>query len=232
MRKPLLLWTVISCAIALAATAARGDSAPATAPVNDFQAKVTPLLERYCYECHGDGSDAGDLEMDQYKTLDAVRGDVKTWQKVIQYARTQTMPPPKADQPTQEERDLLVQTLHRELYQIDPANPDPGRVTIRRLNRAEYRNTIRDLIGVSFDPTIDFPQDDTGYGFDNIADVLTLPPMLMEKYLAATERILDEAVPSDRMEHRERIVSATDARANFDRAAQAAPDGWVALSSA
>ena len=68
---------------------------------------------------------------------------------------------------------------------------DPGRVTIRRLNRAEYNNTIRDLVGVDFRPADDFPSDDVGYGFDNIGDVLTLPPILFEKYLAAAEKIAE-----------------------------------------
>ena len=67
---------------------------------------------------------------------------------------------------------------------------DPGRVTIRRLNRAEYNNTIRDLCGVDFKPADDFPADDVGYGFDNIGDVLSFPPILLEKYLAAADKIL------------------------------------------
>ncbi|HEV2294378.1 MAG TPA: DUF1592 domain-containing protein [Tepidisphaeraceae bacterium] len=205
---------------------------PATAPAGEFHRTVLPLLQKYCYECHGDGMDSGDLEMDSYKSLQDMRNDIKTWQKVLQYARTQTMPPPKADQPTQAERDALVEALHRELYQIDPANPDPGRVTVRRLNRSEYRNTIRDLIGVTFDPTIDFPQDDTGYGFDNIGDVLTLPPMLMEKYLAAAERILDGAIPTDSMESRERRVAANRAqRSNKPSADDGSAAEWVKLSS-
>ena len=71
---------------------------------------------------------------------------------------------------------------------------DPGRVTIRRLNRSEYNNTIRDLIGIDFHPADDFPSDDVGYGFDNIGDVLSMPPILMEKYLAAAETISEEAI--------------------------------------
>src|SRR5262249_44598471 len=71
---------------------------------------------------------------------------------------------------------------------------DPGRVTLRRLNRAEYNNTIRDLVGVGFKPADDFPSDDVGYGFDNIGDVLTLPPTLMGKYLAAAEEIAESAI--------------------------------------
>ncbi|HYO09797.1 MAG TPA: DUF1592 domain-containing protein [Tepidisphaeraceae bacterium] len=201
----------------------------------DFQSHVRPLLQRYCFECHGDGSSAGELDLDTFNSTADVLSGQATWQKVIRYARTQTMPPPDADrQPTQAEREELVAALQRQLF--DPARPDPGRITLRRLNRTEYRNTIRDLLGVSFDPTIDFPQDDTGYGFDNIADVLTLPPMLMEKYLAAAEKALDEAVPTGRTERQERKVAATDAKPSFDTSAAPAGDaagsGWVALSSA
>src|SRR6266542_3399531 len=78
-------------------------------------------------------------------------------------------------------------------FRCDCDHPDPGRVTLRRLNRAEYNNTIRDLVGVDFQPADDFPADDSGYGFDNIGDVLSLPPALLEKYLAAARRILNKA---------------------------------------
>jgi hypothetical protein len=82
------------------------------------------------------------------------------------------------------------------VFAIDPQNPDPGRVTVRRLNRVEYRNTIRDLMGVDFDTEKEFPPDDAGYGFDNIGDVLTLPPMLLEKYLTAARAVVTKAVPT------------------------------------
>ena len=80
-------------------------------------------------------------------------------------------------------------------FGIDPSDPDPGRVTVRRLNRVEYRNTIRDLLGVDYDTTSEFPSDDTGHGFDNNGDVLTLSPLLLEKYLAAATTIIARAVP-------------------------------------
>ncbi len=72
--------------------------------------------------------------------------------------------------------------------------PDPGRVTARRLNRAEYNHTVRDLLGVDIDPADDFPQDDSGYGFDDIGDALSLSPVLMEKYLSAAENVAREAL--------------------------------------
>ncbi len=81
-------------------------------------------------------------------------------------------------------------------FHIDPANPDPGRVTIRRLNRVEYANTIHDLMGVDFKADEEFPPDDTGYGFDNIGDALNVSPMLLEKYMQAAETIVARAVPT------------------------------------
>src|SRR5436309_1484037 len=83
---------------------------------------------------------------------------------------------------------------------VRSAPKDPGRVTLRRLNRAEYNNTVRDLCGIDFTPADDFPSDDVGYGFDNIGDVLSMQPILMEKYMAAADRILDAAIkPAERI---------------------------------
>ena len=89
----------------------------------------------------------------------------------------------------------MTTTIERELDRLDQnIKPDPGRITARRLNRTEYRNTIRDLLGVDFQATQEFPTDDSGEGFDNIADVLTISPLLAEKYLSAAERISARAL--------------------------------------
>src|SRR3989442_11384970 len=99
------------------------------------------------------------------------------------------MPPEKKPQPTAGERDLFLTFLDQQLAAVDcTKGRDPGRVTIRRLNRAEYNNTIRDLLAVTLQPAGDFPADDVGYGFDNIGDVLSMTPLLVEKYLTAAER--------------------------------------------
>ena len=90
---------------------------------------------------------------------------------------------------------LLADWIKRDVFEIDPDDPDPGRGTIRRLNRAEYRNTIRDLMGYDFKAEEEFPPDDSGYGFDNIADVLSVSPLLLEKYIQAAESIVTAAVP-------------------------------------
>jgi hypothetical protein len=144
---------------------------------------------------------------------------------------TEEMPPDDADlQPSQEERDAISGWIEHELYHLDPANPDPGRVTIHRLNRAEYDNTIRDLVGVDFHPADDFPADNSGYGFDNVSDVLSLSPMLLEKYVAAARRVLDQAIPTEivhcRTTHLRANLMAVGFNADGDRG-----DGWMPLGS-
>ncbi len=158
---------------------------------------VRPLLEKYCYTCHGNGKKKADLALDAYQDEAAIQNDRKTWGKILHHVRTREMPPENKPQPTQAERDLIANWIELEVFKCDCKHPDPGRVTLRRLNRAEYNNTVRDLVGVNFQPADDFPTDDIGYGFDNIGDVLSLPPILLEKYLAAATKILDAAIITD-----------------------------------
>jgi Protein of unknown function (DUF1592)/Protein of unknown function (DUF1588)/Protein of unknown function (DUF1587)/Protein of unknown function (DUF1585)/Protein of unknown function (DUF1595)/Ca-dependent carbohydrate-binding module xylan-binding/Planctomycete cytochrome C len=156
--------------------------------------EVLPVLNRYCWDCHGDGISKGDVALDRFTNATAVLSDRKLWERVLHTIASGDMPPPKKSQPSPAERQQVVRWLESTLFPVDPERPDPGRVTLRRLNRTEYDYTIRDLVGVSFQPAADFPEDDVGYGFDNIGDVLSLPPLLLEKYLAAAEAILDEAI--------------------------------------
>src|SRR5688572_1575480 len=101
-------------------------------------------------------------------------------------------------QPAKEEVESITGWIGQALAYCDCSGPrDPGRVAIHRLNRTEYNNTIRDLVGVDFQPAADFPPDDTGYGFDNIADVLTMSPLLLEKYLSAAEQVMDKAIVTE-----------------------------------
>ena len=105
------------------------------------------------------------------------------------------MPPDDQDQPTAEQKSLIQHWLDAQFSRPVPlAEQDPGRMTVHRLNRAEYNNTIRDLVGVDFKPADDFPTDDVGYGFDNIGDVLSVSPILLEKYLRAAQRIVEQAL--------------------------------------
>ena len=158
-----------------------------------FQSRIKPLLSKYCFGCHGDKK-KGDLDLRVYTDEASVLRDRTTFAKVMKNLQAHEMPPEKKPQPTAEEREIITAWIQSEIFQCDCDHPDPGRVTIRRLNRAEYNNTIRDLVGVDFQPADDFPADDSGYGFDNIGDVLSLPPVLLEKYLIAARRILNQAI--------------------------------------
>jgi hypothetical protein len=162
-----------------------------------FRTEIEPLLVRYCYDCHGDGSREGDFRMDTFKDLSAHLGDREHWMPVWRNLRSQIMPPSDEDQPGPEETRKLLSWIEAEVFKLDPKNPDPGRVTLRRLNREEYRNAVFDLLGVEYDTAEAFPPDDTGYGFDNIGDVLSISPLLMEKYLTAAEEVVNLALPDD-----------------------------------
>jgi hypothetical protein len=178
----------------LAIAAGTVDAGAASAKPLSYEKQVLPLLEKYCYSCHGGGKKKGDLALDAYKDPASAVSDPKTWEKVMQNLGTHVMPPENKPQPNATERDLIVRWVETHVFHCDCDHPDPGRVTLRRLNRAEYNNTIRDLVGVDFQPADDFPADDSGYGFDNIGDVLSVPPVLIEKYLAAAEKILHAAI--------------------------------------
>lgn len=182
----------------------------------EFRREIRPWLENYCFDCHADGANKGNVSFDEFKSDDAALADRELWLHVLKNLRAGLMPPAKKSQPTPAEKERVAQWIKRSVFAADPQNPDPGRVTIRRLNRVEYRNTIRDLLNVDFDTATAFPADDTGYGFDNIGDVLTLPPMLLEKYVVAANKIVSEAVPDVSKVVRERIVPGRQFRNGKD----------------
>ena len=113
--------------------------------------------------------------------------------RVADNLRTQNMPPEGEPRPNDEELETINSWLDTALL---ADNRGAGRVAIRRLNRAEYNNTIRDLVGLDLHPADEFPSDDVGYGFDNIGEVLSTPPVLLEMYLAAAEKVIGEAFRS------------------------------------
>lgn len=193
-----------------------------------YEKQILPMLDRYCFSCHGNGKTKGDFSLDPYKSQTDAMNDPKVWQKVLENVRSHTMPPEKKPQPKAEEMEMLSKWVENQVFACDCDNPDPGRVTLRRLNRAEYNNTIRDLVGVNFQPADDFPADDSGYGFDNIGDVLSVPPVLMEKYLAAAEKIIETAVlPQAPGAERVRRFPAVDLSGSAPTDAQ---DGWMKLT--
>ncbi len=130
--------------------------------------------------------------------------DLEVWDKVAQRVRDKEMPPARRPQPTAAERDRITAWIASVSANASDciSRKDPGRVTLRRLNRTEYNNTIHDLLGVHFHPADDFPSDDVGNGFDNIGDVLTVPPLLLEKYLAASEKLVSAALAAPELRKR------------------------------
>ncbi len=172
---------------------------------NRFRDEVQPILKEFCYDCHGDGAKKGGVVLDEFGSPDElVKPDL--WLKVLKNTRAGLMPPHGKPHPQDADLSRLEKWVKYSAFAIDPENPDPGRVTLRRLNRVEYRNTIHDLMGIDFHAEAEFPPDDTGYGFDTIGDVLTVSPMLLEKYLAAAQSIVSEAVPTVSMSIPELVV--------------------------
>lgn len=173
-------------------------AAAATAPdplETSFRQELQPLLDKYCYDCHGNGNDKGGVQLDTFENAAALR-DHALWSRALRNVRTGLMPPVAEGKLPADDAEKIMQWIKRQAFGLDPARPDPGRVVVHRLNRAEYRNTIRDLIGVDYDTQKEFPADDTGHGFDNIGAVLTISPMLLEKYLDAAQAIIAQSVPT------------------------------------
>ena len=161
-----------------------------------FAEDILPMLERYCYQCHGDGEEKGGVALDQYQTERDVQKGYRLWEQLHKFIIAGEMPPEHIKKrPSKSEQELLAGWTRHALdkfYKSSP--PDPGRVTVRRLNRAEYNNVVRDLMYVDFNPANDFPADDSGHGFDNIGDVLTVSPLLLEKYINAAEKIATKVI--------------------------------------
>ncbi len=164
-------------------------------PQKYFEDEILPLLDDYCLGCHSTRRKKAGLDLERFKKASDIVRNRKEWSKVVHALRIREMPPENKDQPTEDERIQLADWIESQLDTLDcKGKPKPGRVTARRLNRNEYDNTVRDLLGVKLKPSKNFPSDNVGYGFDNIGDVLSLPPLLLEKYLDAAEAVLSEAL--------------------------------------
>ncbi len=190
--RPLLSSLVFVSLVLSGATAVRSAS---TKPQTEFAQTVQPFLAKNCVSCHSAKAKVGGLDLEAYKTVDAVAQANAEWAKILQKIRSGEMPPKGLPRPEAGQVAAVTKWIEDEFVREEKLiKPDPGRITARRLNRAEYNNTIRDLLGVDFQPASDFPQDDSSFGFDNIADTLSLSPVLMEKYMVAAERVSQMAL--------------------------------------
>ncbi|MDQ3009381.1 MAG: DUF1592 domain-containing protein [Acidobacteriota bacterium] len=160
-----------------------------------FKQTVQPFLAEHCIGCHDANSKSGGLNLEVFQDAAALAQHREIWEEVLLRLQTGQMPPKGMPRPDKAIVETITRWIMQEFARADRlVKPDPGRITARRLNRAEYNNTVRDLLGVDTEPANDFPQDDSAYGFDNIADALSLSPTLMEKYLAAAEKVARLAV--------------------------------------
>ncbi|MBX9585408.1 MAG: DUF1592 domain-containing protein [Gemmataceae bacterium] len=208
------------------------DEAPPPRPVNrsapDYATGVRPLLQTYCFGCHNGTKRKGGLDLEQYGDPAAALEHADLWDMTGARIRSGEMPPPKAKQPTEDERRVLLGwAAHTAGAKVDPDALTPeqlrealaGRPTSRRLSRFEYNNTFRDLLGVDLSPGDLLPSEGGGgEGFDNAGSALFTTPVLLEKYLEAADRVLGAILPAAGEPAR---ASTADEMARFDAARRA-----------
>lgn len=171
------------------------------ADADTFEGVVQPLLKEHCVGCHRSGKAKGGVNLAAFTNTASLYRDPKLWENVVRQVEERAMPPKDEDQPSEKDRLSLRDSLAGLLDNPDPRflPRDPGARVIHRLNRTEYNNTVRDLLGATSRPADEFPADGGGGGgFDNNADTLFVPPILMEKYLAAADDLL-VAAPSEKL---------------------------------
>jgi hypothetical protein len=190
---------------------------PSQSDAPTFEKDVQPVLVEVCNSCHNPQLNSGNLDIAPYFQVSSIRSHRDGWAKIVAKLKAGEMPPPGIPGPSKEAVARLLDVVQSGLAKADrDQKPDAGRTVAHRLNRAEYTNTIRDLLGVDFRASEEFPADDSGYGFDNIGDVLTVSPVLTQKYLQAAEQIAARAVGGDPLSkpgfvnHHDRVRKAGD----------------------
>lgn len=155
---------------------------------------IEPMLDKYCSRCHNDFDNVAGLSVADLKANDVATGrNAEAWEKILRRVASGEMPPHSKPQPDMVQRAAMVEWLDAARAQYVAAHPDPGKSAVRRLNRVEYANAVRDLLGVEADVARDLPPDNSGFGFDNIADVLSVSPTLMERYVAVAGKVARQA---------------------------------------
>ncbi len=190
---------------------------PAPAQEAAFQETVLPFLSKHCITCHNEKLKTGNLDLSRFRDGGLAVQHPEVWFKAVDKLSTGKMPPPGQPAPARAEIAAVTGWM-KSLLTRSGYNPvgEPGRVTARRLNRVEYNNTIRDLLGVHLRPADEFPVDDSGYGFDNIGDVLSVSPMLMEKYMAAARKLSRVAVHGETLPPKPTVLARLMARRSYD----------------
>ncbi len=177
--------------------------------VSEFESDILPILKSNCYDCHSAGTYEGNVRLDPDDQGEWL-ANIKLWQSVLKNVRAELMPPHSSGKLDDASKQILSDWIKTEVFRDDLQHPSPGYVPPRRLNRTEYRNTIRDLMGVDFNAEVVFPPDDTGFGFDNVGESLSISPMLLDKYIQSAKAIVDEAVPKATLSVRTRRWNGND----------------------
>ena len=192
---PAYVFLLVAFLTALTSTTLSIMAAEPTSFASRFSDDSVTFINKHCVECHGEKDPKADLNLAIDKNADSIVKRRTVWENVVEMVSNGQMPPHEKPRPDQAEIDHFVEVINGLFDDVDlHSKPDPGRVTVRRLNRTEYNNTVRDLMMIDFNAAEDFPSDDIGHGFDNIGDVLTMSPVLMERYLAAAESIVQKAI--------------------------------------
>ncbi len=181
---------VLGVALALppGAPAQESGGESATAALSPAASDARELLDRYCVVCHNERLETAGLRLDDIDVAH-VPAEAEIWEQVLRKLRTSTMPPPNRPQPPAEARAGMTSWLASTLDAAAAASPNPGRTeTLRRLNRTEYQNAVRDLLALDIDATALLPPDESGHGFDNVT-VGDLPPALLDRYISAAQKI-------------------------------------------
>jgi hypothetical protein len=185
--------TALVAAVGLSVATRRGAEAREGEGARGYRAEVVPFLVAHCVDCHGGEDPQASLSLAARLAAEPGDGDADLWLGVARRLAADEMPPEGLPRPDPAEAALVLAWIERR-FGAAAAPPPELRVTARRLNRTEYRNTVRDLVGVDAPGDL-LPADDVGHGFDNVGDVLTLSPVLFEKYVLAAEAIARDAVP-------------------------------------
>jgi cytochrome c5 len=165
-----------------------GSQTTPPSPVASHGSQQRQLLNRYCVTCHNERLRTAELLLDK-ADVENPAANAELWEKVIAKLHSGAMPPVGRPRPDKTAMDGFIASLETTIDRAANARPNPGRPAVHRLNRAEYTNAIRDLLALEIDGTAWLPPDDSGYGFDNIADLLSVSPGLLERYLSAAQKI-------------------------------------------
>ncbi|HEY6362865.1 MAG TPA: DUF1587 domain-containing protein, partial [Vicinamibacterales bacterium] len=174
-----------------AATLPAQNAPPATPSAAATAHRAT--LDKYCVTCHSGATPLAGLRLDNVDTAN-LETNGATWEKLARKLRNREMPPAGMPRPDAATYDAIVRYIETGRDRLAETRPNPGRRTVHRLNRTEYGNAVRDLLALEIDVAEMLPADDIGYGFDNIADVLQVSPVLLERYLSAARKISRTAV--------------------------------------